>query len=166
MKIILILIAIILIIAAAYYHSTTTKNWFNAKGEYPEFPFAFKVFNENGFQVLNQDPAPETSAGLLIQLKTSSPSIIDSGLPEIRLRKNVGFANQVTSHETVKSITLDSQEFKMADLGSGLYIYTIAIPLGPDYFTIQISGGGQERIGEVLELIKTSFKLKKWKQWS
>ena len=158
MKIILVLIIIILIVAAAYYYSTTTKNWFNAKGEYPEFPFKFEVFNKHGFQVLNQDPEEINSAGLLIQLNHPSPSITDSGLPSIRIRKNVGNASDVTNHETVKDIILDSQKFKISDLGSGLFVYMIAIPFNSDYFSITISGSNKERIDEIVAEIEKSFR--------
>ena len=157
MKIILILIIIILIVATVYYYATTTKNWFNAKGEYPEFPFKFEVFNEHGFQVLNQDPEEINSAGLLIQLNTLSPSLINNSLPNIRLRKNIDLPETMMIE---KGIILDSKTFGISDIGSGLFVYVISIPLSPDHFTITVSGSSKERIDEVLTLLQKSFKFK------
>ena len=166
MKIILVLIVIILIVAAMYYHSTTTKNWFNAKGEYPQFPFKFKIFNRSGYEITNTPPAKHNSSALDIRLNEFSQSIPPESLG-LSIHKNIGeleYSIFISNHPTSKNITLDSKVFKIAEISSSSpSVVAISIPINQDFFQIEVSGQSKDRINEIVAEIEKSFKFLKWK---
>lgn len=128
MKIFVLSIIIIVVVVVMYYYPSN-KNWFNKDGEYSDFPFAFKIFNKNGYEIVREVPVNENMSIVSINLKELS-STISEQLPQIQINKNFGNPEDLTSHELIKEIILDSRKFKMADVGSGVFIYVIQIPIG------------------------------------